>query len=63
MTHHHPSKYCAKEYHGDRPCIDPLTMAELRLRCASGSPPKRDVFTRLRTLWQEFKDKPLVLLP
>ena len=29
-----PSKYCAKEYHGERPCIDPLTMAELRLRCA-----------------------------
>ena len=26
--------YTAKEYNGDRPCIDPLTMAELRLRCA-----------------------------
>jgi hypothetical protein len=23
-----------KEYYGDRPCIDPLAMAELRLRCA-----------------------------
>jgi hypothetical protein len=23
-----------KEYYGDRPCIDPLTMAELRIRCA-----------------------------
>jgi hypothetical protein len=27
-------RYTAKEYRGDRPCIDPLTMAELRLRCA-----------------------------
>lgn len=34
MTTANPSKYCAKEYHGERPCIDALTMAELRLRCA-----------------------------
>jgi hypothetical protein len=31
------SKYGAKEYNGDRPCIDPLTMAELWLRLGSGS--------------------------
>jgi hypothetical protein len=26
-------KYCVKEYMGDRPCIEPATMAFLRLRC------------------------------
>ena len=37
MTHSTPSKYGAKEYYGERPCIDPLTMAELRLRISAQS--------------------------
>lgn len=35
------SRYGAKEYHGDRPCIDPLTMAELRFRLYGGPAPKQ----------------------
>ena len=29
-------QYNIKEYHGDRPCIDPLTMQWLQIRCRSG---------------------------
>jgi hypothetical protein len=52
MTTANPSKYCAKEYHGERPCIDPLTMAELRLRCASSKTrlDTPDLFQKIREL-------------
>ena len=32
-----PKTYGAKEYNGDRPCLDPLAMAELRLRLDGGT--------------------------
>ena len=44
------SRYGAKEYHGDRPCIDPLTMAELRFRLYGSQLPNRAGYTTLATL-------------
>lgn len=50
------AKYGAKEYHGDRPCIDPLTMAELRLRLYGGPTPKQSWLYDLgRLLWRALK--------
>ena len=53
------SKYAAKEYDGSRPCIDPLAMAELRIRTApgSGQPRKLDTgfFGCLRLLWNNIQ--------
>jgi hypothetical protein len=43
-TYHPSSKYCAKEYNGDRPCIDPTVMIQLRLRCAETPQPKLTLF-------------------
>jgi len=50
------AKYGAKEYHGDRPCIDPLTMAELRLRLY-GEPTTRQswLYGLGRMLWGALK--------
>jgi hypothetical protein len=50
------AKYGAKEYHGDRPCIDPLTMAELRLRlCGAVTPRPSWVWELGRLLWRALK--------
>lgn len=42
-----PYIYTAKEYNGDRPCIDPLTMAELRIRLSVKSSQE----TLLKSSW------------
>lgn len=39
--------YNVKEYYGDRPCIDPVSMQELQIRCRSEKPAKK---TKLATL-------------
>jgi hypothetical protein len=50
------AKYGAKEYHGDRPCIDPLTMAELRLRLYGGPTARQSWLYDLgRLLWRALK--------
>ena len=49
QTYTNPSKYCAKEYLGDRPCIHPLAMAELMIMCGAPSPASRPFLTKLKS--------------
>ena len=41
--------YNVKEYHGDRPCIDPLAMVHFQIRCRSGVTAKPNKLATLVT--------------
>jgi len=41
--------YNVKEYYGDRPCIDPLAMQHLQIRCRSVRPAKPNKLATLVT--------------
>lgn len=48
-------KSITKEYNGDRPCIDPFVMMELRLRCAKNKikpNPDPRIFAWLVRVWK-----------